>query len=72
MRVLTYFYVPLYLTAICLMLVCLRCTGTPFFRESTSGYAVFIASWFDSGYMRQPTWLVFLVIFLRCPQAPDA
>ena len=33
------------------MLVCLRSTGTPFFRESTSGNAVLIASWFDSGYV---------------------
>ena len=57
MRVLTYFYVPLYLTAICSMLVCLRSTGTPFFRESTSGHAVFIASWFDSGYIQSGTLL---------------
>ena len=57
MRVLTYFYVPLYLTAICSILVCLRSTGTPFFRESTSGHAVFIASWFDSGYIQSGTLL---------------
>ena len=42
---------PLYLTAICSMLVCLRSTGAPFFRESTSGNAALIASWFDSGYV---------------------
>ena len=31
------------------MLVCLRSTGTPFFWESTSGNAVLVAPWFDSG-----------------------
>ena len=46
-----YFYVLLYLTVNCQFLSRLRSTSAPFFWEITSGYAVFSASWFDSGYM---------------------
>ena len=34
-----------------LVRLCLRSTVSPFFWEMASGFAVFSASWFDSGYM---------------------
>ena len=40
------------------MLVCLRSTFTPFFWENTSEYVVFSASWFNSGYMLLPVYVV--------------
>ena len=45
------FYVLLYLTINCQFLSRLRSTSTTFFWEITSGYAVFNASWFDSGFL---------------------
>ena len=50
-----FFYGPLYLAATCSVLVCPEEYST-WFWEMTSGYVVFSASWFDSGYIFMPVY----------------
>ena len=56
-------YGPLYLAVTCSFWSCLRSTVRGLFSELTSGYGVFSASWFDSGYTVLPVYGFMGVLF---------